>query len=86
MDVRRVAMKEFGLRNIREGEPVALLQDRFVPVYFLHRFGISAVARTLGGMEYSFAVRGDGEAATKMVDPARQRAALRMLTGCARAE
>jgi hypothetical protein len=81
MDVRRVAMKEFGLRNIREGEPVALLQDRFVPVYFLHRFGISAVARTLGGMEYSFAVRGDGEAATKMVDPARQRAALKMLTG-----
>jgi hypothetical protein len=81
MDVRRVAMKEFGLRNIREGEPVALLQDRFVPVYFLHRFGISAVARTLGGMEYSFAVRGDGEAATKMIDPARQRAALKMLTG-----
>ncbi len=49
MDVRRVAMKEFGLRNIREGEPVALLHDRFVPLYLFHRFGISATARTLGG-------------------------------------
>src|SRR3989338_2465957 len=36
-DVRRVAMKKFGLRNIRAGEPVAMLQERFAPVYFMHR-------------------------------------------------
>jgi hypothetical protein len=81
MDVRRVAMKEFGLRNIRDGEAVALLHDRFVPLYLFHRFGISATARTLGGMEYSFALRGDGENATRLIDPARQRAALKMLVG-----
>jgi hypothetical protein len=81
MDVRRVAMQSFGLRNIREGEPVALLHDRFVPLYLFHRFGISATARTLGGMEYTFAVRGDGENATRLIDPARQRAALKMLVG-----
>jgi hypothetical protein len=79
MDVRRVAMKNFGLRNIRAGEPVALLQDRFVPLYLFHRFGINAAARAIGGMEYSFALRGDGETATRIVEPARQREALRLL-------
>src|SRR6185503_8036998 len=38
MAVRRAAISNFGLRNIRIGEPVALLQERFVPVYFMHRF------------------------------------------------
>jgi hypothetical protein len=41
MDVRRVAIQRFGERNIRPGEPIALLQERFVPVYFMHRFAIN---------------------------------------------
>src|SRR5205085_3367312 len=35
--VRRGAIRQFGDRNIRPGEPIALLQERFVPVYFFHR-------------------------------------------------
>jgi hypothetical protein len=76
MAVRRVAMQNFGLRNIRVGEPVALLQERFVPVYLMHRFAISSLSRTIGGMEYSNAIRGDGLVATKPIDGARQRRAL----------
>jgi hypothetical protein len=79
MAVRRAAMSNFGLRNIRVGEPVALLQERFVPVYLMHRFAISSLSRTIGGMEYSNAVRGDGLVATKPIDGASQRAALRAL-------
>jgi hypothetical protein len=80
LGVRRVAMERFGLRNIREGEPVALLQERFVPVYFMHRFAIASVAKAVGGMEYSNAVRGDGQQATRVVPAAEQRAALAQLT------
>jgi len=36
MAVRRRAMRDFGLRNIQPGEPVATLQERFVPLYFFH--------------------------------------------------
>jgi hypothetical protein len=81
MQVRRVAIARFGERNIRPGEPVALLQERFVPVYFFHRFAIIALAKTIGGMEYANAVRGDGQQVTRPVPPAAQRAALSALLG-----
>jgi hypothetical protein len=72
-------MSSFGLRNIRVGEPVALLQERFVPVYFMHRFAINSLSKTIGGMEYSNAVRGDGLVATRPIDGASQRRALSAL-------
>lgn len=75
-DVRRVAIREFGLRNIRAGEPVATLQERFAPVYFMHRFAINALSKTIGGMEYANAIAGDGQQATRAISAARQRAAL----------
>jgi Met-zincin/Domain of unknown function (DUF5117) len=77
--VRRVAIARFGERNIRVGEPIALLQERFVPVYFMHRFALNGVSKTIGGMEYSNAVRGDGQQATRPVPRERQLAALRMM-------
>ena len=76
MSVRRAAMQNFGLRNIRVGEPVALLQERFVPVYLMHRFAINSLSKTIGGMEYSNAIRGDGLVATRPIDAAKQRRAL----------
>ena len=81
MEVRRVAIARFGERNIRPGEPIALLQERFVPVFFFHRFAITALAKTIGGMEYANAVRGDGQQATQPVPAAAQRAAMSALLG-----
>jgi hypothetical protein len=79
MDVRRVAIRRFGLRNIRPGEPVALLQERFAPVYFMHRFALNSLSKTIGGMEYSNAVSGDPQQATRPIARAQQLAALRQL-------
>ena len=81
LQVRDAAIARFGLRNIRPAEPVALLQERFVPLYFLHRFAAQALAKTVGGMEYANAVRGDGQQETRAVPAARQREALRALLG-----
>lgn len=80
MDVRRVAIRRFGLRNIRPGEPVALLQERFVPVYFMHRFALTSLSKTIGGMEYANAVSGDPQQATRYIGRAQQLDALRQLT------
>lgn len=77
--VRRLALNNFGVRNIREGEPLALLQDRFPLLYFFHRFALNAVTKTLGGLEYANALRGDGQQATRPVNGARQRQALQEL-------
>jgi hypothetical protein len=79
MNVRRVAMAGFGERNLRPGEPLALLHERFVPVYLMHRFAAQRLAKTIGGMEYHYAVRGDGQVATRTVSDARQRDALTLL-------
>jgi hypothetical protein len=77
--VRRAALARFGLRNIREGEPVATLQERLAPLYFWHRFALNGVTKTLGGMTYANAVRGDGQTATHPVGGAQQRTALSAL-------
>ncbi|HEY0527917.1 MAG TPA: zinc-dependent metalloprotease [Gemmatimonadaceae bacterium] len=76
MDVRHVAISRFGERNIRVGEPIALLQERFVPLYLMHRFALNSLTKTIGGMEYSNAVRGDRVQATRPIDAATQRRAL----------
>jgi hypothetical protein len=77
--VRRAALSRFGLRNIREGEPVATLQERLAPLYFWHRFALNGVTKTLGGMTYANAVRGDAQTATRPIAGAEQRVALSAL-------
>jgi len=78
-DVRRVAMRRFGLANLRSGEPVSLLEERFAPLYFFHRFAINGATKAIGGLEYSNAVVGDGQQTSRTVSAARQRQALSSL-------
>jgi hypothetical protein len=79
MAARSLAMARFGVHNIRVGEPVALLQERFVPLYLMHRFALNSLTKTIGGMEYANAVRGDRVQATHPIDAATQRVALATL-------
>ena len=78
-DVRRVALAKFGLRNIRDGEPLSILQDRFPLLYFFHRFAVNGVTKTLGGLEYANPLKGDGQQATRPINAARQREAMAQL-------
>jgi hypothetical protein len=79
MAVRRVALSRFGERNIRVGDPITLLQERLAPVYFMHRFALNGLTKTIGGMEYTNAVRGDRQQATRPIGASQQRAALMLL-------
>jgi hypothetical protein len=76
MQVRAAALKRFGEDNIPEGAPLATIEDSLVPIYMLHRYQVEAAAKFVGGMDYTFAVRGDGEVPTKIVAAAEQRRAL----------
>jgi len=76
MQVRAAALKNFGEKNIREGAPLATIEDALVPIYMLHRYQVEAATKFVGGMDYTFAVRGDGQVPTKIVAPAEQRRAL----------
>jgi hypothetical protein len=76
MQVRAAALARFGEANIREGAPLATLEDALVPLYMLHRYQVEAASKLVGGVDYSFALRGDGQVATRPVAAADQRRAL----------
>jgi hypothetical protein len=74
--VREIGLQGFGERNIAAGQPIALLQEVLVPLYFHHRYQLEAATKVVGGLEYSYAVRGAGNAASRPVEAKQQRAAL----------
>ena len=77
--VRRIALDRFGEDAVAPGRPLAYLQEVLAPVYFHHRYQLDAAAKLLGGLEYSYALRGDGQPPARRIDPARQRQALATL-------
>jgi len=76
MKLRAAALGRFGEANIRDGAPLATLEDALVPLYLLHRYQVEAATKLIGGVDYTFALRGDGQIATRPVAPAEQRRAL----------
>jgi len=76
MQVRAAALRRFGEKNIRAGAPLATLEDVLVPLYMLHRYQVEAASKLVGGMDYTFALRGDGQTPTQIVAAAEQRRAL----------
>jgi len=76
IEVRRIGLENFGASAIRLGEPMAALQEVLVPLYLHHRYQVEATAHTLGGADYNFALRGDGQMTIEIVPGTRQRRAL----------
>lgn len=76
MEVRAHALSRFSENNIREGSPIGTLEEVLVPVYLYHRYQLEAAAKVLGGVYYTYAVRGDGQKILEIVSPQEQREAL----------
>jgi hypothetical protein len=76
MKVRAYGLERFGEGNIAEGRPLAELQEVLAPLYFHHRYQVQAVGKMIGGLDYAYAVRGDGQSLVRPLAAARQRAAL----------
>lgn len=77
--VRNLALKQFGENNIKQGVPYAYLEEVLVPVYFLHRYQTEAVAKLVGGLDYRYALRGDGQHTTQLLAPGVQLQAMESL-------
>jgi len=80
MKVRRAALSKIGERTIRNGEPMATVEEPLVPIYMYHRYAVEAAASMVGGQDYIYAIRGDGRIPVKWVPPADQRKALEALS------
>jgi hypothetical protein len=81
MDVRRIALSQFGLGNIPRGTPLSLLEAKLLPLYLHHRYQLRAAVKSVGGLYYTYAVKtAAGETSPaevqQIVPAARQREAL----------
>ncbi|RUA12774.1 MAG: peptidase [Flavobacteriia bacterium] len=76
LKIREKAIAQFSIDNVRSGEAYSTLEDVFVPVYFFHRYQTEAVSKVIGGLDYNYAVKGDGQTPVKPVNQAVQEKAL----------
>jgi hypothetical protein len=76
MKVRAAALRRFGENNIREGAPLATIEEVLVPIYMYHRYQVEAAAKVVGGQDYTFSVKGKGDRNPQIVAPEEQRRAL----------
>ena len=77
LKLRKMAIANFSVDNIRKGEPNTVLEDVFVPLYFFHRYQTEAVTKLVGGMDYNYSVKGDGQTTFELVDKNQQLRALK---------
>ena len=56
--------------------PMAMLEDVLVPVYFYHRYQLEAATKLIGGMHYTYALKGDGQVVTAPLEKSKQAAAM----------
>lgn len=80
MEVRRIGLSEFGLTTIPVGTPLSNLELKLLPLYLHHRYQTIAAAKSVGGVNFTYAVRTAGGpnpgTVAEIVPAARQRAAL----------
>jgi hypothetical protein len=76
IEVRRIGLESFGPELIRNGEPLSSLEYVLLPLYMHHRFQLNSAAQSIGGADYKYTVRGDGQIPFTIIDGEEQRDAL----------
>ena len=74
--VRNIGLERFGSDVIREGEPLSTLEYVLLPLYMHHRFQLRSAAQSLGGADYRYALKGDGQTPITIIPGEEQRDAL----------
>ncbi len=76
MEVRRIALDNFSAAAIRYDRPLATLEEALVPTYLHHRYQVEAAVKAVGGLYYTYAVRGDRQDPLRAVPADEQMRAL----------
>ena len=80
MEVRRIGLDHFGLNRLENGAALSDLGAKLLPIYLHHRYQLAAAVKSLGGLDYTYAVKDAGWPRPSRVAPVvaadRQRDAL----------
>ncbi|MBX7151032.1 zinc-dependent metalloprotease [bacterium] len=82
MTIRAKALSNFSEKAVPIGTPMSALEDVLVPIYNFHRYQLEAVSKMVGGLNYSYAVRGDNQIITAIVKRDDQQKALDAMLDC----
>jgi hypothetical protein len=74
-------LARFGENVIQPGRPLATIEEALVPAYLMHRYQLEAATKSIAGIAYTYALRGDGQIPLKPVAPVEQRRALDVILG-----
>ncbi len=77
--VRELLVERFNEEAIDPGEPMSLLNQRFAHVYLHHRYALEGTIKYVGGMDFTYALRGDGQTPAQILPASEQRQALEMV-------
>lgn len=86
LEIRRTALNNFDEEVIQMGRPMADLENALVPIYLYHRYQIEAVSKLIGGVNYAYNLRGDGQTSPQIVEGDLQRDAVQSLIQTLRPE
>jgi len=82
LSVRKVALEHFSSDAIAPNTPLAKLEDVLVPVYNYHRYQLEATCKLIGGMNYSYSVKGDAQVKPTILSKEVQTKALNAALDC----
>ncbi len=55
MKVRRAALNRIGEHTIRNGAPMATIEEPLVPIFMYHRYAVESAASMVAGQDYIYA-------------------------------
>jgi hypothetical protein len=76
LQIRAAALLRFSENAVPMGAPLAQLEDTLAPLYLMHRYQTEAAVKEIGGLDFRYQLRGDGQSNAQIVDPQEQRKAL----------
>jgi len=76
LSIRTAALARFNQNAITTGIPMAQVEETLVPLYLLHRYQTEATIKEIGGLDYRYNLRGDGQPNPEIVSAAEQKKAL----------
>ncbi len=74
--VRRRIVDAFDERAVAEGDAMSMLNMRFAHAYLHHRYALEGAIKYVGGMDFTYALRGDGQTPAQVLPGREQREAL----------
>ncbi|BED90287.1 periplasmic metalloprotease [Pseudoalteromonas sp. MM1] len=77
LDVRKKALSQFGIHNIKTGDALSQLEEKLVPLYLFHRYQVEAAVKLIAGVNYEYETRNNSPAkGAQVVAKAQQQEAL----------